>query len=128
MDDKYDDIRWKQRLLEEWHASAQLHLNAVIDSRKYLLVTSQKTLNQDCRGMKTHNEKDSLDKLKESCASSNSSLDADDIEQLKLIIEAYRGWQILGMATKWLVLFLAGLSGIFVALGHIKEGFKLWLR
>lgn len=51
----------------------------------------------------------------------------DERAELHKIIEAYRGWQVLGKATKWLVLLLAGLSGLIIALSQIKEALKSWL-
>ena len=71
-------------------------------------------------------ESDPLDKL-EGYAARAGDLSEEDVKQLRLIIEAYRGWQMLGKATKWLVVALAGLSGLFVALGHIRENIRLWL-
>ena len=46
---------------------------------------------------------------------------------VRQVLEAYRGWQVLGKAMKLLVLFLAGISAIVVGLGHAKSIFKAWL-
>ena len=43
------------------------------------------------------------------------------------VLEAYRGWQVLGRAMKLLVMFLAGVSALVVAGGHIKDVLKAWL-
>lgn len=43
------------------------------------------------------------------------------------VLEAYRGWQVLGRAMKLLVMFLAGVSALVVAGGHIKDVLKVWL-
>ncbi len=43
------------------------------------------------------------------------------------VLEAYRGWQVLGKAMKLLVLFLAGVSAIVVGFSHIKTLLKAWL-
>ena len=42
------------------------------------------------------------------------------------VLEAYRGWQVLGKAMKLLVLFLAGVSAV-VGFSHIKTLLKAWL-
>ena len=52
------------------------------------------------------------------------------VEEHKLmrdVLEAYRGWQVLGRAAKLLVLFLAGVSAVVVASGHIKEALRSWM-
>lgn len=46
---------------------------------------------------------------------------------VRQVLEAYRGWQVLGKAMKLLVLFLASISAIVVGLGHAKSIFKAWL-
>ena len=46
---------------------------------------------------------------------------------VRQVLEAYRGWQILGKAMKLLVLFLAGVSAVVVGFGHIKTLLKAWL-
>lgn len=43
------------------------------------------------------------------------------------VLEAYRGWQVLGKAMKLLVMFLASVSALVVAGGHIKDVLKAWL-
>ena len=43
------------------------------------------------------------------------------------VLEAYRGWMVLGKAMKLLVLVLAGISAVAVAGGHIKDALKAWL-
>ena len=52
---------------------------------------------------------------------------AEEQKLVRDVLEAYRGWQVLGRAMKLLVLFLAGISAIVVAGGHIKEVLKAWL-
>ena len=46
---------------------------------------------------------------------------------VRQVLEAYRGWQVLGKAMKLLVLFLAGVSAIVVGFSHIKTLLKAWL-
>ncbi len=43
------------------------------------------------------------------------------------VLEAYRGWQVLGKAMKLLVLFLAGVSAVVVGFSNIKALLKAWL-
>lgn len=70
---------------------------------------------------------DSLSKL-ESIARASGEFSPEDIKQLHLMIEAYKGWQVLGRMAKWLVVFLAGLSGFIIAFGQIKEVLRSWLQ
>ena len=46
---------------------------------------------------------------------------------VRQVLEAYRGWQVLGRAMKLLVMFLAGVSALVGAGGHIKDVLKAWL-
>ncbi len=44
------------------------------------------------------------------------------------VLEAYRGWLVLGKALKLLIVLLAGISATVVAGGHIKTALKAWLE
>ena len=44
------------------------------------------------------------------------------------VLEAYRGWLVLGKALKLLIVLLAGISATVVASGHIKAVLKAWLE
>jgi len=44
------------------------------------------------------------------------------------VLEAYRGWLVLGKALKLLIVLLAGISATVVASGHIKTVLKAWLE
>ena len=44
------------------------------------------------------------------------------------VLEAYRGWLVLGKALKLLIVLLAGISATVVASGHIKTALKAWLE
>ena len=46
---------------------------------------------------------------------------------VRQVLEAYRGWQVLGKAMKMLIVVLAGVSALVVGLGHIKDVLKAWL-
>ena len=52
---------------------------------------------------------------------------AEEQVLVRQVLEAYRGWQVLGRAMKLLVMFLAGVSALVVAGGHIKDVLKAWL-
>ena len=54
-------------------------------------------------------------------------LTPEEHKLLRDVLEAYRGWQVLGKAAKMLVIFLAGVSAVAVAGGHIKTALKGWL-
>ena len=44
------------------------------------------------------------------------------------VLEAYRGWLVLGKALKLLIVLLAGISATVVAGGHLKAVLKAWLE
>ena len=46
---------------------------------------------------------------------------------VRQVLEAYRGWQVLGKAMKILIVLLAGVSALVVGLGHLKSVLKGWL-
>ncbi len=46
---------------------------------------------------------------------------------VRQVLEAYRGWQVLGKAMKMLIVLLAGISALVVGLGHLKAVLKVWL-
>lgn len=46
---------------------------------------------------------------------------------VRQVLEAYRGWQVLGKAMKMLIVVLAGVSALVVGLGHLKAVLKVWL-
>lgn len=52
---------------------------------------------------------------------------AEEQKLVRDVLEAYRGWQVLGRAMKLLVMFLAGVSALVVGLGHLKSVLKGWL-
>ena len=51
----------------------------------------------------------------------------DEQALVRDVLEAYRGWQVLGKAAKTLIVVLAGLSALVVGLGHLKAVLKGWL-
>lgn len=52
---------------------------------------------------------------------------AEEQVLVRQVLEAYRGWQVLGKAAKMLIVVLAGLSALVVGLGHLKAVLKVWL-
>ncbi len=46
---------------------------------------------------------------------------------VRQVLEAYRGWQVLGKAMKMLIVLLAGISALVVGFGHLKSVLKVWL-
>ncbi len=52
---------------------------------------------------------------------------ADEQALVRQVLEAYRGWQVLGKAAKMLIVLLAGISALVVGLGHLKAVLKVWL-
>ena len=52
---------------------------------------------------------------------------AEEQKLVRDVLEAYRGWQVLGKAMKMLIVLLAGVSALVVGLGHLKSVLKGWL-
>ena len=52
---------------------------------------------------------------------------AEEQTLVREVLEAYRGWLVLGKALKLLIVLLAGISATVVASGHIKTAVKAWL-
>lgn len=52
---------------------------------------------------------------------------AEEQVLVRQVLEAYRGWQVLGKAAKMLIVLLAGVSALVVGLGHLKSVLKVWL-
>lgn len=52
---------------------------------------------------------------------------AEEQKLVRDVLEAYRGWQVLGKAAKMLIVVLAGVSALVVGLGHLKAVLKVWL-
>lgn len=52
---------------------------------------------------------------------------AEEQKLVRDVLEAYRGWQVLGKAMKMLIALLASVSALVVAGGHIKDVLKAWL-
>lgn len=52
---------------------------------------------------------------------------AEEQKLVRDVLEAYRGWQVLGKAAKMLIVVLAGISALVVGLGHLKAVLKVWL-
>ncbi len=52
---------------------------------------------------------------------------AEEQALVRQVLEAYRGWKVLGKAAKMLIVLLAGVSALVVGLGHLKAVLKVWL-
>ena len=52
---------------------------------------------------------------------------AEEQVLVRQVLEAYRGWQVLGKAMKMLIVLLAGISALVVGMGHLKAVLKGWL-
>lgn len=50
-----------------------------------------------------------------------------EIAVLRNVIEAYRGWLMLGRAAKWLMFILAGITTMAVGFGHMRGWLRSWL-
>lgn len=80
----------------------------------------------DRRGKPRRSDDDAIERL-EDIVSNMPQFTAEEQILVREVLEAYRGWLILGKAAKLLVIVLAGISAIAVAGGHIKEALKAWI-
>ena len=71
-------------------------------------------------------DEDAIERL-EQIVQNMPQFTAEEQVLVRQVLEAYRGWQVLGKAMKLLVLFLAGVSAIVVGFSHIKSLLKAWL-
>ena len=71
-------------------------------------------------------DEDAIERL-EQIVQNMPQFTAEEQVLVRQVLEAYRGWQVLGKAMKLFVLFLAGVSAVVVGLGHAKSIFKAWL-
>ena len=69
---------------------------------------------------------DAIEKL-EALVKGMPQLTAEEQTLVREVLEAYRGWLVLGKALKLLIVLLAGISATVVASGHIKTALKAWL-
>ena len=71
-------------------------------------------------------QNDAIEKL-EALVKGMPQLTAEEQTLVREVLEAYRGWLVLGKALKLLIVLLAGISATVVASGHIKTALKAWL-
>ncbi|MBW7848832.1 MAG: hypothetical protein H3C41_12245 [Bacteroidales bacterium] len=55
-----------------------------------------------------------------------AGLSEREVEALREIIEAFRGWQILGRAARWLIAVLVTLAGAAVAWDTLVSHLRGW--
>ena len=71
-------------------------------------------------------DEDAIERL-EQIVQNMPQFTAEEQALVRQVLEAYRGWQVLGKAMKLLVLFLAGVCAAVVGFSHIKALLKAWL-
>ena len=71
-------------------------------------------------------DEDAIERL-EQIVQNMPQFTAEEQVLVRQVLEAYRGWQVLGKAMKLLVLFLASVSAVVVGFSHIKTLLKAWL-
>ena len=71
-------------------------------------------------------EDDAIERL-EQIVQNMPQFTAEEQVLVRQVLEAYRGWQVLGKAMKLFVLFLAGVSAVVVGFSNIKTLLKAWL-
>lgn len=72
-------------------------------------------------------QNDAIEKL-EALVKGMPQFSAEEQTLVREVLEAYRGWLVLGKALKLLIVLLAGISATVVAGGHIKTALKAWLE
>ena len=78
------------------------------------------------RRTRSRHDADAIERL-EKIVHGMPQFTTEEQELVRQVLEAYRGWQILGKAAKMLIVLLAGLSALVVGLGHLKEVLRGWL-
>ena len=71
-------------------------------------------------------QNDAIEKL-EALVKAMPQFTLEEQTLVREVLEAYRGWLVLGKALKLLIVLLAGISAAVVASGHIKTALKAWL-
>ena len=71
-------------------------------------------------------DEDAIERL-EQIVQNMPQFTAEEQVLVRQVLEAYRGWQVLGKAMKMLIVLLAGISALVVGLGHLKAVLKVWL-
>ena len=71
-------------------------------------------------------DEDAIERL-EQIVQNMPQFTAEEQVLVRQVLEAYRGWQVLGKAMKMLIVVLAGISALVVGLGHLKSVLKGWL-
>lgn len=71
-------------------------------------------------------DEDAIERLKQ-IVQNMPQFTAEEQVLVRQVLEAYRGWQVLGKAMKLFVLFLTGVSAVVVGFSHIKTLLKVWL-
>ena len=71
-------------------------------------------------------DEDAIERL-EQIVQNMPQFTAEEQALVRQVLEAYRGWQVLGKAMKMLIVLLAGISALVVGLGHLKSVLKVWL-
>ena len=72
-------------------------------------------------------QNDAIEKL-ETLVKGMPQFTAEEQTLVREVLEAYRGWLVLGKALKLLIVILAGISAAVVASGHLKAVLKAWLE
>ena len=71
-------------------------------------------------------DEDAIERL-EQIVQNMPQFTAEEQVLVRQVLEAYRGWQVLGKAMKLLIVLLAGISALVVGMGHLKSVLKVWL-
>lgn len=78
------------------------------------------------RRSRSRSDDDAIERL-EQIVQGMPQFTAEEQALVRQVLEAYRGWQVLGKAAKMLIMALAGISALVVGMGHLKALLKGWL-
>ena len=78
------------------------------------------------RRTRSRENEDAIERL-EQIVKGMPQFTAEEQVLVRQVLEAYRGWQVLGKAAKMLIVLLAGLSALVVGIGHLKAVLRGWL-
>lgn len=78
------------------------------------------------RRIRSRRDDDAIERL-EQIVQGMPQFSSEEQALVRQVLEAYRGWQVLGKAMKMLIVVLAGISALVVGLGHLKSVLKVWL-
>lgn len=73
-------------------------------------------------------ETEALIEKVEQCTAKAPEFSQEELVALRAMMAAWRGWLILGKASKWLIVSLGLLAGFVVSMNTLTAALRDWLR